>query len=323
MKWLTWLAAGILATSSAVAQAQGTGDFPNHPIRIIVPFPAGGTADILPRIVAEKLHQRFKQPVLIENRSGAGGNVGAEVVANATPDGYTLFASAPGPIAINQTLYKKLSYDPNKFEPITVLGAVPNALVVRTGFPAKTAQEAIAYIKANPGKVNFASQGNGSTSHLTAVMFQMATGTEMLHVPYRGSAPAQADIVANHVDLIFDNLGFTIPLHKGGKARILAIASLKRAPALPDVPTLDEVGLKGFEAIAWFAVVAPPGTPKPIVELLNKAFTDALKMPDVIKQYETRSVQPVGGTTAETAAYFNAERKRWGDVIRAAHISIE
>ncbi len=297
--------------------------YPSRVVRIVVPFPAGGTADILPRIVADRLSEQWRQPVIIENRAGAGGNIGAEAVAGSAPDGYVLLASPPGPIAINDNLYKKLAFQPSKFEPVIVLGTVPNVLVVKPTFPAKTAQELIAHVKANPGKITFASQGNGSTSHLTAMLFQKLTDTQMLHVPYRGTTPALQDIMGNHVDLFFDNLGSSLPLHTAGNVRILAVGSPSRVPSLPDVPTLQEVGVAGFQSITWFAVMAPPGTPITLAETLNKAFAAALQLPGVREQFVKMGVQPMGGSVAETAKFIADERALWGEVIRATNIKIE
>jgi tripartite-type tricarboxylate transporter receptor subunit TctC len=308
----------------AAENAAGAQDaYPARAVRIVVPFPAGGTADVLPRIVADRLSDQWRQAVIIENRAGAGGNIGAELVAASPPDGYVLLSSPPGPIAINDNLYKKLSFQPAKFEPVVVLGTVPNVLVVKPTFPAKTAQELIAYVKANPGKVTFASQGNGSTSHLSAMLFQKLTDTQMLHVPYRGSAPALQDIMGNHVDLFFDNLGSSLHPHNSGNLRILAVGSSHRVPALPDIPTVQEVGVAGFQSITWFAVMAPPGTPTTLTETINKAIGETLRMSDVKEQFVKMGVQPVGGSVAETERFIADERARWSDVIRAANIKIE
>ena len=225
---IAWVAQGDAADTPS--------GFPNHTVRIIVPFPAGGTADVLPRIVGQYLSKRWNQPVVVENKSGAGGNIGAAYVAGSPADGYTLLASPPGPLAINQSLYKpeSLGFKPTEMEPVTVLGAVPNVLDVKPDFPARTAQELIAYAKANPGKVSFASQGNGSTSHLTGILFQKLTGTQMVHIPYRGTTPALQDIMASQVDLFFDNLGSSLSLQQGDKLRILATGGSKRNPLLPE-----------------------------------------------------------------------------------------
>jgi tripartite-type tricarboxylate transporter receptor subunit TctC len=312
---LLWQASGTTASGEEV--------FPNRLVRLIVPFPAGGTADILPRIVGEKLSDLWRQPVIIENRAGAGGNIGAEAVAGSSPDGYVLLASPPGPIAINDNLYKKLGFEPAKFEPISVLGTVPNVLVVKPTFPAQTARELIAYVRGNPGKVSFASQGNGSTSHLSAMLFQKLTGTEMLHVPYRGSTPALQDIMGNHVDLFFDNLGSSLNLHTAGSLRILALGSTSRVPSLAEVPTLQEAGVLGFQSVTWFAVVAPPGTPATVTWSVNKAIGEVLELPAVREQFEKMGVRPLGGSVSETERFIAEERARWADVIRTAKIRIE
>jgi tripartite-type tricarboxylate transporter receptor subunit TctC len=299
--------------------------FPDHTVRIIVPFPAGGTADVLPRIIAQYLSKRWNQPVVVENKSGAGGNIGAAYVASSPADGYTLLASPPGPLAINESLYKpeSLGFKPQELEPVTVLGAVPNVLDVRQDFPAKTAQELIAYAKANPGKVSFASQGNGSTSHLTGILFQKLTGTQMVHIPYRGTTPALQDIMAGQVDLFFDNLGSSLALQQGGKLRILATGGRKRNPLLSDVPTLEEAGVASFESSTWFAVVAPAQTPAAIVQFLNREITEVLALPDVKQQFAKIAVEPVGGSVADTAKFFATERDKWRDVVQSAHIAVE
>jgi tripartite-type tricarboxylate transporter receptor subunit TctC len=306
----------------AHAQQQNTSAYPDHPVRMVVPFPAGGTADILPRIVADKLRQRWNQSIVVENRAGAGGNVGASVVATADPDGCTLLASPPGPIAINQMLYKSMSYDPYSFEPVVILATVPNVLVVRSEFPAKTMQDMIAYGKANPGKITYASQGNGSTAHLTAELFQNMAGIKMTHVPYKGSAPAEVDLMAGVVDVMFDNLASALPAYNGKKVRILAVGSQQRAALVPDIPTVRELGLLDFQAVTWFAVVAPAKTPPAISNGINKATNAILQMPEVKEKFLQQGAQPYGGTVADMAHFVADERKRWGDVIKAAHISI-
>ena len=306
----------------ARAQQQNTSAYPDHAVRIVVPFPAGGTADILPRIVADKLRQRWNQSIVVENRSGAGGNIGASVVAAADPDGYTLLASPPGPIAINQMLYKSLSYDPSALEPVVILATVPNVLVVRSEFPAKTMQGLIAYGKANPAKITYASQGNGSTAHLTAELFQSMTGIKMTHVPYKGSAPAETDLMVGIVDIMFDNLASALPAYNGKKVRILAVGSQQRAALVPDVPTVRELGLPDFQSVTWFAVVAPAKTPPAIRNRINEATNAILQMPDVQKEFLQQGAQPYGGTVADMAQFVAGERKRWGEVIQAAHISI-
>jgi len=306
----------------AHAQQQDASAYPDHTVRIVVPFPAGGTADILPRIVADKLRQRWNQSIVVEDRAGAGGNVGASIVAAADPDGYTLLASPPGPIAINQMLYKSLSYDPSSLEPVVILATVPNVLVVRSEFPATTMQDLIAYGKANPGKITYASQGNGSTAHLTAELFQNMTGIKMTHVPYKGSAPAEVDLMAGVVDIMFDNLASALPAYNGKKVRILAVGSQQRAALIPDIPTVRELGLPDFQSVTWFAVVAPAKTPTAISRRINEATNAILQMADVKKEFLLQGAQPHGGTVTDMAQFVAGEKKRWGEVIQAAHISI-
>lgn len=298
-------------------------EYPSRPLRVVVPFPAGGTADILPRIVAEKMRRQFSQGVIVENRPGAGGNIGAEIVAKSDPDGYTVLVSPPGPIAINQSLYSKLGFDPTKLVPVTVLAAVPNVLAVSRTLPVKDVQEFVAYVKANPGKVSYASQGNGSTSHLTANLFQSLTGTRMLHVPYKGTAPALTDLAGGQVDVFFDNLSSSMPMHKGGKIRILAIADSKRSAVMKDVPSFAEAGLPGMRAVTWFAAVAPAGTPASVVQTLNGAFSEALKLPDVRQRFAEQGAEVVGNSPAEMARFVRDEASRWQKVIRDAGVTVD
>ena len=258
--FLALISAFALLTASASAQ-DAAATYPNRPIKIVVCVPAGGGVDTVTRIVAKACSKKLGQPVVVENRAGAGGNIGAESVFTSDPDGYTLLAAQPSPLTVNPLLYKKMAFDPTKFEPVAIMTTVANVLLVRPDFPAKTAQEFIAYAKANPGKINYASQGIGTTSHLTAALFEKVTGTKLVHVPYKGTAPALNDLIAGHVDMIFMELASAIKLHQAGKARILAVATTKRIPSLPDIPTLDEAGVKGFESGTWNAIAAPPKTP--------------------------------------------------------------
>jgi tripartite-type tricarboxylate transporter receptor subunit TctC len=305
--------------------AEAPPDYPNRTVRIVVPFPAGGTADILPRIIAQKLRERWNQPVVVENKSGAGGNIGAASVATAPPDGYTLLASPPGPLAINESLYKPdaLGFRPSDLEPVTVIGTVPNVLDVRPDFPAKNAKELIEYAKANPGKISFASQGNGSTSHLTGILFQKLTNVQMVHIPYRGTTPALQDIMGGNVDMFFDNLGSSLALHQGEKLRILATGGKQRNPALLDIPTLQEAGVPAFESTTWFAVVAPPQTPSSITQYLNQQITEVLMLPEVREQFAKIAVEPAGGSVAETAKFFANEREKWRGVIKSANVTVD
>jgi tripartite-type tricarboxylate transporter receptor subunit TctC len=314
-------AAGIAALT-AVPSAVPAQNYPTRAVKIIVPFPAGGTADAMPRVVADYLTRKWGQPVVIENRSGAGGNVGAEAAYKSEPDGYTLLSAPPPPLVINHNLYPKLGFDPLKFEPIAVMGLVPNALLTNPGFPPKSVAEVIAYAKANPGKIISATQGNGTTSHLTSELFQMLAGVKVTHVPYRGTAPALSDLVGGTANIMFDNLGVSLAQVRGGKLRLLGVATAKRMPTLPDVPTIAET-LPGFASAAWFAVVAPPGTPKQIVEKLNADINEALRDPAVVKRLGAMSAQVVGGSTQETAKFFRSEVDRWHKVIKTANIKLQ
>src|SRR5882672_1390424 len=252
-------------------------DWPAKAVRIVVPFPAGGSADLLPRVVAEKLTEKWGQPVIVDNRPGAAGNIGADAVFRAEPDGYTLMSSPPPPLVINRLLYPKLSYDAAQFVPITVIGAIPNVLLVHPNVGANSVEELIALAKANPGKLNYASQGGGTTSHLTAELFKsMAGGLQMAHIPYKGTAPALTDLLAGQVDMMCDNLGVSLPHVRSGKLKALGVGSPKRVAALPDIPSLAET-LPGFEAQAWFGVVGPPKTSAAIAEKVGFSIRDILK----------------------------------------------
>jgi tripartite-type tricarboxylate transporter receptor subunit TctC len=312
--------AGVLSMAfagQALAQA-----FPNKPVKIVVPFPAGGSADVLARIVGEKLSAKWSQPVIVENRAGAGGNIGAEAVFRAEPDGYTLLSSPPGPLSINLNLYKTLAYDPTRFVPITVLALVPNVITAKTDLPANSVRELIAFAKANPGKLVYASQGNGSTSHLSAQMFATMAGVELVHVPYKGEGPALTDIVGGRVDMFIGNIAAALKFQQAGKVKFLGVASTRRSPVAPDIPTVAEAGLPGFIASAWFAMVAPPGTPAAIAQQINAAAVEALRMPDVQKRYLDQGAEPVGNTTAEMAAFVKEEMARWQKVITSANVTL-
>jgi tripartite-type tricarboxylate transporter receptor subunit TctC len=316
---LAAISAAILFASSASAQDPAA-DYPNRPIKIIVCVPAGGGVDTVTRFIAEGLHQKLGQPVVVENRAGAAGNIGAEAVFTSDPDGYTLLAAQPAPLTVNPLLYKKMNFDPKLFEPVAIMTSIANVLLVRPDFPAKTAKEFIAYVKASPGKVNYASQGIGTTSHLTAALFEKVVGTKLVHVPYKGTAPALNDIVASHVDFIFMELAAAIKLHETGKARILAVATNKRISNLPDVPTMDEVGVKGFESGTWNAIAAPPKTPPAIVAKLNKAVNEVLKSAAARDHFAKINLHAAGGSPAEAAAFIKKETEVWGGVIKDAHV---
>jgi tripartite-type tricarboxylate transporter receptor subunit TctC len=318
------VAAGwLLSTLPVMAQTDPAADYPNKPVKIVVSVPAGGGVDTVTRLFAARLQQRLGQPFVIENRGGAGGNIGAETVYTAEPDGYTLLASQPAPITSNIALYKKLSFDPVALEPVAVMSKFPNVLLVRQNFPAKTAQEFLAYVKANPGKVTFASQGPGTTSHLTGELFASATGTKMLHVPYRGTGPALNDLVAGHVDLIFMELSAAHKLHDAGKARILAVATEKRLDIMPEIPTLEEAGTHNILSDTWNAISAPPKTPRPIIAKLNRTINEILDEPDTKKRFRELNLMAAGGTPEDMAKLKREETARWTKVIQDANIKPE
>ena len=305
------------------AHAQPAASFPNRPIKIIVCLPAGGGVDTVTRIIAERLPRFLGQPVVVENVGGQSGNLGTGQVFNSDPDGYTLLASQPAPITVAPLLFKKLPYDPANLTPVAVMSAIANTLLVRANFPANSVAEFIAYAKANPGKLNYASQGNGTTSHLTGAMFDQAVGTKMNHVPYRGTAPAINDLLGGHVDLMFNELATSIELHKAGRAKLLAVTTEKRIPELADMPTLIESGVPNFVSDTWNAISAPPKTPPVIVAKLNAAVNEALKTPEVQAHFLRLHLQAMGGTPEEMAKIVKADTERWGAVIKSANVTIE
>jgi tripartite-type tricarboxylate transporter receptor subunit TctC len=312
-----------LAAVLPLAATASAADYPDHPIRVIVSVPAGGGVDTVTRIVTDKMRAALGQPLVVENKSGVSGSLAAETVFKAEPDGYTLLASQPAPITTAPFLYKSLNYNPAELIPVAVMSHVPNVVLVRQDFPAKTVAELIAYAKANPGKINYASQGIGTTSHTTAELFQSITGTKLTHVPYKGTAPAINDLLAGNVDLMFNELATSLELHKSGRARILAVTVKDRVPSLPDIPTLDEVGVHGCISDTWHALTAPPKTPPAIVAKLNAAANTAMHDPGLIERFAALSIGRGGGTPAEARAFVDEETQRWGDVIRKAGVQPE
>lgn len=313
------VAAALLASASRAQPVEA--DYPGRTVKIVVSAPAGGGLDVAARIIAERLRQRLGQPFIIENRPGAAGNTGAEVVFAAEPDGYTLLAAQPSPLTVNQLLYRKLNFDPAGFVPVATMTAVPNVLVVRPDLPAHSLREFIDHAKANPGKLNFASQGIGTTPHLSGELFNRLAGTQLVHVPYKGTAQAVNDVVAGHVDLMFLEMGSAFQLYKGGRAKLLALSSLERAPQMPEIPIFAEAGMPDFKSDTWNALVAPPKTPAAIVAKLNTAINEVLKLPDVQAHFAGISMQPIGGTPADLAERIKADTRRWGEVVRAANIT--
>lgn len=309
--------AGVLAMGNAFSQSS----WPQKPIRIIVPNPAGGTADALPRLLAEPLSKALGQSVIIENRPGAAGNIAAEYIYNVEADGYTLFASPPPALAINANLYPKLNYQASQFVPITVLAAVPNALIVNPNLPFNTIPEFLSYLKSNPNKISFASQGSGSTAHLTGELFKLKTGLSMLHIPYKGDAPAITDLLAGHVDVMFGNIGATMQYIKSDKLKLIALTTPKRLKTLPNIPTINEF-VPGMVASTWFAMVAPPKTPMAIVNKLSTAISTILKTPDMQKRLAELGAEAIGDSPEETAKWIKEDTERWKEVIQAGKITV-
>lgn len=320
-KLLPLVAAAAALFAAAPAHAEDA--YPNHPIRLIVCLPAGGGVDTVSRMVADKMSKILGQPVVVENKGGQSGNLGTEAVYNSPPDGYTLLGSQPAPITTAPILFKSLPYDPTKLQPIGVMSRISNTLLVRKDFPAKDVKEFIAYVKANPGKVTYASQGNGTTSHLTGAMFEAATGVKMNHIPYKGTAPAINDLVGGHVDIMFNELATSIELHKGGRARLLAVTSEKRFSEIPDVPTMAQAGVPNFISDTWNAISAPPKTPPEVVAKLNAALNQALNDPDLKAAYAHMHLEAVGGPPQNMAKIVKDDTERWGAVIKSANVKIE
>lgn len=307
-----------LASGAALAQSDA---YPSKPIKWIVPFPPGGAMDNIARTLGEHMGRKLGQPFVVENRAGAGGNIGADAVAKAKPDGYTMMIVANG-MAVNKFLYGKLSYDPVKsFTPVSLVAVVPNVLVTNAAqSKAKTAAEVIALAKAQPGKVTFASAGNGTSIHLAGELFASMAQVEMLHVPYKGSGPAVTDLIGGQVDYMFDSVTSAMPHVKSGKLRAIAVTTAKRSSAMPNVPTLAEAGLPGYELSPWFAVYMPAGTPQTVVARINGALLDAMKTPEAKARFASIGAEPIGSTPEQLAAHLDAEMLKWGKIIQARGI---
>ncbi|MBK1688814.1 tripartite tricarboxylate transporter substrate binding protein [Rubrivivax gelatinosus] len=314
----TWIAAAALAGAGAALPALAQPAYPNKPIKLVVGYAAGGATDVIARLVGQKLGDSLGQTVVIDNRAGANSNVGAEAVARSPADGYTLYVYTIAN-TINATLYPKLGYDPEKdFEPIGLIAKVPNILVVNKDVPVKTLAEYVAYTKAQPQGVSFASSGSGSSIHLSGEMFKMMTKLNMLHVPYRGSAPAVSDLLGGQVQSMFDNAPSAMPHIQSGRLRPIAITSPQRSPLLPDVPTFIESGYADFDVQSWFGLAAPAGTPAAIVSKLNAELAKVLALPEVKKRLAEMGATPAGGSPADMRKFASAEIKRWNAVVKAS-----
>ena len=324
---LTAAAALVLSLTGLSALAQTA--WPNKPVKILVPFAPGGTTDILARAIAPDLSKAFGQQFVVENKGGAGGNLGAEIVAKSPGDGYTLLMGTVGTHGINRALYAKLPYDPFKdFAPITLVAGVPNVMVVNADKAAankiNSVNDFIKYARANPGKLNMASSGNGTSIHLAGELFKSQTGTFMAHIPYRGSGPALLDLAAGNMDVMFDNLPSAMQLIKAGKLKALAVTSNQRSAALPELPTVEEAaGLKGFEASSWFGLLAPAGPPPDVVNRIQQEVAKSLATPALKERLAALGAIPSGNTPAQFAAHIEAEHKKWADVVKASGAKVD
>jgi tripartite-type tricarboxylate transporter receptor subunit TctC len=316
-------ACAALALSSTTA-VYAEDAYPSRTVKIVVPFAPGGSTDVVARILADKLATELKESFVVENRPGAGGNIGADVVAKSAPDGYTLLMGTTGVLAINRYLYKDMSYDADRdFAPVSYTSLITNILVVNPQVPVKTVPELIALAKSKPGELTFASSGAGSSTHLSAELFKSMAGVDIVHVPYKGSSQAITDLMAGHVTMLFDNAPSSLPYVQQGKLRVIAVTSLKRMPALPDVPTIDESGVKGYESLSWSGIVAPAATPKAVIAKLNAAIEKILAQEDVRKQFAALGVDAVGGPPEVFARHIRAESEKWGKVVKAANIRLD
>ncbi len=313
------IVAAIASSISSIGWAQ---TYPSKPIKIIVPSPGGATTDTLARIIGGKLQEKWSQPVIVDDRAGAGGNIGAEEAIKSAPDGYTLLFSYPAPLVVNETLYSKLSYNPDNLVPISLVAVVPLVLAVNPSLSVSDVRQLIAFAKAHPNQLNYGSQGYGTTGHLAGELFKSMAGIEIVHVPYKGSTPALTDLLGGQVQMMFIELSTVMSQIKAGRLRALAVGSENRNQFLPDVPAMAEV-LPGFQASTWFGMVAPPGTPAEIVHQLSSAVSEVLHEPDVAKGFAAMSANVVGDTPTEMAAFLHQERERWGGVIRLSGAKAE
>ncbi len=319
--FLGGLALLALATAAPAARAQ---EWPNRPVRLVVPYAAGGTTDILARLIAERFQPLFGQPLVVDIRPGAGGTIGSDHVAKSPPDGYTLLVGGPGTHATAQALYPNLTYDQQRdFAPISMIATLPNIVVVNPALPVRSIAELIAYAKARPGQLHYGSAGNGTTTHLSGELFRLLTGAEIVHVPYRGSSAALIDLQSGQIQLMFENLPGAIAFAREGRLRGLAVTSPRRAAAAPDLPTVEEAGVPGYAVLSWFVLLAPAGTPQPILARLNDGARRILGDPALRRRVHELGAETAEGSPEEAAAFLAAETERWTRVIRDAGIRIQ
>ena len=311
----------LLICMCAVTASVRAQTYPAKAVRLVVPFAAGGSTDIIGRVIAQKLNEMWGQPVLVDNRAGGSTVIGTDIVAKAPPDGHTLLVT-PAPFTIVPSLMQKLPYDPHKdFEPITLINTTPLVVVVHPGVPAKSIKELVALAKAKPGALNYGSSGSGGSNHLAGELFNAMAGVKMVHVPYKGNAPALTDLVGGHVDVVFNGLTSALPLIKSGKLRALGVTSLRRSAALPESPTLDESGLKGFQAVAWNGLTAPARTPKPVIDKINADVLKVIRSPELVEKLKAEGSDPVGSSVDQYARFLHEEIAKWNKVIKFAHIT--
>ncbi len=304
--------------------ADAAGDFPNRPIRLVVPFPPGGGTDIVARAISVKLTEGWGQQIIIDNRGGAGGVIGADTVAKSTPDGYTLLFGTPGALVINQLLNSKLPYNATRdFAPVSLLALNPQLLAVHQSLPVSNVKELIALARAQPGKLNYASVGEGTPNHLAMELFKTMTGTNIVHVPYKGAAPAVTDLVGGHVQLMFNPIPPLLPHVKSGRVKALAVGGTQRSSALPETPTVAEAGVPGYEYVTWYSIVAPAKTPRPIVMKINTRVAAVLAMPDIAQRLSMQGAEPRASSPEELTRFIEADTKRLGGIIRSAGIKGE
>ena len=313
----------LLALLVALVALPAFAQYPSKPLRLIVPFAPGGSTDIFARLIAERAQAPLGQPVVVENRAGAAGNIGAEAVARSAPDGHTLLMATTGVMAINNALYKNMTYDAAKdLEPVLFVASITNVLIVPPDFPAKSVAELIAAAKKDPGKLSFASSGAGSSTHMSAELFKSMSGTDILHIPYKGSGQALPDLMSGRVSMMFENAPGAVSHIKAGKVRALAVTGLKRSPAMPDVPTVAESGVPGYESLSWSGIAVPAATPRAVVDRLNKDLNSVLATPEMRQKLAEQGAETIGGPPEAFAGHIRAERDKWSRLIRTNNIVV-